>query len=240
MVNETDQTASLAAISGWTKSDWAYHELRRRILDGTLRPGSLLEKETVAAQLGTSTTPVREALRRLEAENLVISNAYKKVQVAALSETELLEIYSVRLVLDPFAARLAVEQATDDEVAAVLRLVSGPLGKPSSIDERIAANREFHRAIHYATHNRVLIEVLDSLWDRTDRYRAAQFRDSIALQDEKRDREHREIGHAFEARDGKLAEELTRSHVEDAANLISEITTASGTSLFAERNEIGG
>ena len=230
-MDETEKEMPLSAISGWTKSDWAYHELRRRILDGSLRPGSLLEKEAIAAQLGTSTTPVREALRRLEAENLVISNAYKKVRVAGLSETDLLEIYSVRLILDPFAARLAVEQASEEEVARIKELVSGPLGQSTSIEERIAANREFHRTIHYATHNRVLIEVLDSLWDRTDRYRAAQFRDSIILQDEKRDREHREISAAFEVRDSKLAEELTRCHVQDAANLISEITTAASTSL---------
>lgn len=222
--DDTEGVLPLSAMSGWTKSDWAYHEIRGRILDGTLSPGSLLEKEAIALQLGTSTTPVREAMRRLEAENLLISNAYRKVQVASLSETELQEIYVIRLVLDPLAARIAVEQATESDVARIEALVSGRLTKFSSIEEQIVANRDFHRAIHHATHNQVLIEILEMLWDRTDRYRAAQFRETVNTQQKTRDNQHRDIGFAFKARDSALASKLMRTHITDSRAHIPALT----------------
>jgi DNA-binding GntR family transcriptional regulator len=232
---DTENALPLSAISGWTKSDWAYHEIRRRILDGTLSPGSLLEKETIAFQLGTSTTPVREAMRRLEAENLLISNAYRKVQVASLSETELQEIYAIRLVLDPLATRIAVEQATASDIARIEKLVSGRLAKFSSVEEQIVANREFHRAIHLATHNQVLIEILELLWDRTDRYRAAQFRETANAQQRTRDRQHGEIGSAFKARNSALASRLMRAHITDSAAQIPALTKDTKTKLKAQK-----
>src|SRR6266545_115587 len=90
-----------------TKAEAAYEEIRQRILAGIFEPSAALNQEALAPELGVSVTPVREAVRRLEAEGLVRFEAHKTVIVAPLSRTELSELYDIRLKLDPYAAQLA-------------------------------------------------------------------------------------------------------------------------------------
>ena len=83
-----------------TKAEAAYAELRARILDGSLAPGSSLEQAIIAEEYGISTTPVREALRRLESEQLVVVRAHHGPRVADLSAGELHNLYAVRIERD--------------------------------------------------------------------------------------------------------------------------------------------
>src|SRR5262245_40634132 len=98
-----------------TKTDLAYWHVRQEILEGTLAPGSALDQEALAARLGLSTTPVREALRRLESEHLVRSRAHRDTVVAELSPTLLADTYAVRLTLDPLAVMMTAKTASDTE-----------------------------------------------------------------------------------------------------------------------------
>src|ERR1700692_4179432 len=98
-----------------TKTDLAYLQIRQMILEGELPPGISLDQEALAQSLGLSTTPVREALRRLESERLVLSRA-QPGQVGGprpLATKE--KVFSVRLSLDPLAASLAAAHADDSE-----------------------------------------------------------------------------------------------------------------------------
>src|SRR6266516_989273 len=93
-----------ATIQFTTKAEAVYDVIRRRILSGALEPSAPLNQEALAPEFGVSVTPVREAVRRLEAEGLVRFQAHKSVVVAPLSLDELTEIYDIRLTLDPYAA----------------------------------------------------------------------------------------------------------------------------------------
>jgi DNA-binding GntR family transcriptional regulator len=199
-----------------TKAEAVYDELASRILDGTLVPGSLINQEALAADLGVSITPLREALRRLEAEGLVLLQAHRTLTVAPLSVHEVRELYAVRLRLDPFAAAEAASRASAEaldriDALAVRETEATTLG-------RLRTNREFHRAIYRASGNGTLADLLDRLWDQTDRYRL------LALQDEQHERgaeqEHRLIAAALRARDRERVEALMYRHVEATLRLV--------------------
>lgn len=155
-----------------SKSDAAYAEVRDRILSGELAPGSVLAQYQLAESLAMSITPLREALRRLKGEGLVELDVHRDARVAPLHAKEARELFEIRLSLDPLAAGLAAQRRTDDDIdamrAAVGRLL--PVTKKWG-EEALAVHRAFHRAVYRASHNDELIGLLDSLWDRSDRYR---------------------------------------------------------------------
>jgi DNA-binding GntR family transcriptional regulator len=163
-----------------TKADGVYLEVRNQILFGVLEPGSRIDYGQLSASLGVSITPLREALRRLEADHLVSRIAHRDVIVAPLTREEAVELVQVRRELDLLAARLAAAQMTADELAAARDLVE-------SQDEREAlrylreaglpvaaglgsVNRAFHRMVYCGSHNAVLIQYRDAISTRTERY----------------------------------------------------------------------
>jgi DNA-binding GntR family transcriptional regulator len=201
-----------------TKSEAAYQEIRRRIMDGTLVPGSVLDQEMLASALSLSTTPVREALRRLESERLVTLQAHREVRVAPMSAAELEQIYAVRLQLDPLAAALAAEAATDEQLAAV----SASFGqRPKDPVEQLIQNRQLHRGIYGACGNQVLIQILDSLWDRSDRYRMVLLKTDAKAGDI--DSEHGAIVLAFARRDAAALRQLMTDHLEASMKSIVQL-----------------
>ena len=134
-----------------SKSAAVYLELRRRILHAELPPASAINQEQLAAQLGVSTTPLREALRRLESEGLVLPMAHREAVVSPLDPVELEAIYEVREHLDPLAAALAAERHTEAE-ADEIRRATARMRKPGR-DDPMSVNRRYHAAIYGACHN---------------------------------------------------------------------------------------
>lgn len=209
----------LPGISALTKAEAAYLTLRERILEGSLPPGSTINQERLAADLGLSITPLREALRRLEAEELVALSAHKIVSVAPLTWQELRELCVTREQLDPLAATLAASEATDQEAHTITALAVQQ--RPPDLRGRLNAHREFHLAIYAAAHNRVLAGILGQLWDRTDRYRMIVLRDRDF--DHSTGTEHSKIAKAIRAGDGATAADLMRHHVNEALRSVEKI-----------------
>jgi DNA-binding GntR family transcriptional regulator len=207
----------VTAIS-MTKAEAAYAELRASILDGRLPPGSALDQAALAVSYQFSTTPVREALRRLEAEQLVVVQAHRGPRVAPLSPPELHHLFAVRLELDPLAASLAATEATDAQVAATRALAGRAV---SSIAERVATNRDFHRSIYVACGNPVLTQILDSLWNRCDRYRFLLVDSSVSL--EHADAEHLAMAEPVAAHDAHKLWTLVRGHVEHSYGQLAKL-----------------
>jgi DNA-binding GntR family transcriptional regulator len=200
-----------------SKAHAAYQELRRRILNGELEAGAALNQEELAAELGVSTTPLREALRSLESEGWVKSRTHRDVVVAPLDPQEVIDLFEVRRHLDGLAARLAA-QNQDEESREQIKRATVEVSKKSK--DPVAANRRFHRAIYLASGNQVLIDVLDSLWNRSDRYRRftrfmADRADVVA--------EHRALADTVLNGDGDQAEKMMLAHVQEAEHVISEI-----------------
>jgi DNA-binding GntR family transcriptional regulator len=194
-----------------TKSAWAYSEVRRMVLEGELQPGATVSQVELARQLQLSITPLREALGRLETEGFVSLNAHRTMTINPLSTKELDDLYRLRILLDPYAVRLAAKRMTAEEVAALGKMAEHSEGSdPATL---IASNREFHRAIYSSSGNILLTRILDQLWSATDRYRVALLaRDGSDLTTASREHEH--IAEAIGARDARGAERLMREHVE--------------------------
>ncbi|GHJ34778.1 GntR family transcriptional regulator [Streptomyces sp. TS71-3] len=155
-----------------SKSDLAYAELRGRILSGGLAPGARLAQYELAESLNMSITPLREAIRRLSSEGLVEVETHRDVRVAAMNSVEARQLFEVRLSLDPTAVELAAGRRTDADIAAIRAALGNLLPVTRRWgEEALAAHRTFHRALYVASHNDVLIRLLDDLWDKSDRYR---------------------------------------------------------------------
>jgi DNA-binding GntR family transcriptional regulator len=199
-----------------TKSDLAYTRVRGLILSGELAPGAVLPQAALAQTIGISTTPLREALRRLKQEGLVELDAHKDARVRPLDATEARDLLELRRSLDPLAASLAAQRRTDTDLAEVRAALDGleALSTRPSLSQ-LESHHRFHAAIHRASHNALLVDVLDGLWVKTDRYRRHGL--EAGRSDEERDARAAEHRALFEAvRDGAAdtAAELMRRHVE--------------------------
>jgi DNA-binding GntR family transcriptional regulator len=208
---------SLVPRPTYTKSAYAYEELRRRVLSGELVQGQPISQEQLAAELGVSTTPLREALRRLDAEGLVTLDAHRDAKVSSLNADEARSLFEVREQLDPLATMLAAARRTAADMAAIKAALHDlePLRSARSDVQALLVHREFHRSVYTASHNPLLMSLLEGLWDKADRYRLVGLK-SKADTDEDSERvreEHVAIANAVIAGDGKTAERLMKKHV---------------------------
>jgi DNA-binding GntR family transcriptional regulator len=205
-----------------TKADGAYLEMRNQILLGVLEPGSRIDYVQLSAALGVSITPLREALRRLEADHLVIRNAHKNVVIAPLTREEATELVTVRRELDLLAARLAAAEMTPGELAGARALAASrdenealryllAAGLPVAVGGVHNVNRAFHRMVYCGSHNQVLIQYRDAISTRTERY-VIMARQLAAIPAHTYRSLHERLLAALESRDEAAAADLMRAH----------------------------
>ena len=157
-----------------TSAEMAYAVLREAILSNVLSPGARLRADDLAKELGVSRTPVREALRKLQAEDIVVS-VDGVLTVKVLSERQLLEIYYTREALEGMAARLAAEQAGSLDLNT-LRAILHDIEDVHSRSNAAALRRltgEFQLAAFRASHNEYLYELLSSIQEKIRNYRTS-------------------------------------------------------------------
>lgn len=199
----------------------AYEQIRAMILTGAIEPGERLGQVELAETLGISRTPVREALRRLAGEGLVIARTNHGFRVAEISIDEVMRRLEIRLLLEPGIARLAAERASEDDLAAI--------GDAIDREERATdaagvhdASRDFHLAVARATGNDDLVRTLAAQWI-VEIGRRLLARRAAAPDWRPRDvAEHAEIAAAIAGGQGDLAEQLMREHVASALRHWSE------------------
>ncbi|MFN4166751.1 MAG: GntR family transcriptional regulator [Pannonibacter phragmitetus] len=191
----------------------AYRRLLEDIRDGGLAPGMRLRETELAERLGISRTPVREAIRQLEADGLVVHLPRQGASIRTLDHAEVVELYEMRAVLEGTAARLAARAASSIELAELAALNNELAAAPAGPQAR-ELNRQFHRTLFDAARNRFLLKSISALQKTllilgpstlSDPERAA-----LAVA------EHAAVLAAFEARDGAGAEAAMRAHVEAA------------------------
>lgn len=191
----------------------AYERLRRSIAAGALVPGAKLVEAELAASLGISRTPLREAFRRLEAEGFLGRAAGSGLQVLGLRPDEVEEIFGIRAVLEGFAARLAARRASAADLArlATLLLRAHRFLERGARDRLLELNTRFHDGINALSGSPRLQALLSGLHDRILLYR----RITLDVPGERRRgwEEHRAILQALQARDGRAAERLVVRHV---------------------------
>jgi DNA-binding GntR family transcriptional regulator len=193
-------------------ADQAYAALRDLIVSLELPPGALVTEPELVARLGIGRTPVREALRRLAQERLIDVYPRRGMLVTTVDVRELARLCEVRQALEPEAARLAAERATQADLEEISGLLA-ELRDTRRRDERtlIALDRRIHAAIYRASHNRFLAETLE--WYYTHALRIWMLgleRTSLSAAVH----EHASLLDAIRRGNGTRAADLMRAHVE--------------------------
>ncbi len=201
--------------------DVVFETLRDAIITQVLKPGERLMEIQLADEMGVSRTPVREAIRKLELEGLVVMVPRKGAYVAGVSMKDIHEVYEVRAALEMLAVTLAAERITDEELDALERQVLRESEAESDQDEHALDNiiyidSSFHDIIYQAAHNQRLVQFVNILQEQLQRFRAASLsrpgRSKTALD------EHKQIVEALAERNGELAAKLAKEHIENAEN----------------------
>jgi len=195
-------------------NDRTYHRLKESIYRGRLRPGQRIVERDLARRMGVSRIPLRESLIRLETEGLVRSVPYSATFVEDLSPVDMLEIYSMRLLLEPLATRLAAIKGDPSLVEKLKRLcdqmtrdtASGSMAQLDRTDYR------FHHTIVLASGHKRLIRAYESAHIRIVGPQV-DFANVMKQPADTTARDHMKIVEAIEQRDSATAEKLARESV---------------------------
>lgn len=197
-----------------SRSEHVYRRLRDAIQQGQFKAGDRLMEIEIADWLKVSRTPVRDALRRLEAEGMLQHAAHKGLVVARLDRQAVMELYVMRETLEGTAARLCARHASDMEILELVELIDRERELRNDPEAVARHNRHFHEAIHRGAHNRYLEKSLaavnDSMWLLGKPLMLLPHRAEQALS------EHARLVKAIQRRDPDAAEQAAREHVRAA------------------------
>lgn len=195
----------------YTKNQWVERLIRAAIASGEIRPGERLLQVELAKKMGISSTPIREALRRLEAQGILMHEPNKGVRVAETKPEDALEIYLIRGALEGLATELAVRHMTDEELTKIRSLCR-------AIDEatntgKLRRLQRLNHSLHFAIYDaarmprlRQMIEILWTLYPWDTLY-VIPGRAQLSYQ------EHQALLKALEARDTEAAGAAMREHI---------------------------
>ena len=194
-----------------TATNYVSDSLRRSILNGDLVGGTKLSLVEIASTFDVSTTPVREAMRELSFEGLVTIDSYRGGVVTAVTKAEVEEIVRIRQVLEPMAAREAVE-GMKPGILDDARIILDEMAASDSWDVWVQGNRAFHRKIYDASSSRRLVSLIKSLQDTQVVFVSATLRKSPLLK-ETATRDHNDMIEAIVAGDADRLIEITLQHL---------------------------
>ena len=197
--------------------DVVFNTLREAILKGEIKPGERLMELQLAAKLGVSRTPIREAIRMLEQEGLAVTVPRRGAEVAKMTEKDMQDVLQVREALDELAASIACELITEEELERLEQAAASFESATETKDVKRIADTDivFHDIIYRATRNPKLVNILSNLREQMYRYRVEYLKDEsnypVLL------KEHREILPGFSERDKNMVTDSMRRHVENQA-----------------------
>ncbi len=189
--------------------DVVFNTLRQAILRGELKPGERLMEIQLANKLGVSRTPIREAIRKLELEGLVLMIPRKGAEVAEITEKNMLDVLEVRRALEELAVKLACERITEEEIQELKDAADAfqKILSEKDITKIAEADEAFHDVIFKSTGNDRLIQLLNSLREQMYRYR---------LEYLKREEYHPQLLEEHQ----QIIDRITRKDQSEAAELI--------------------
>lgn len=203
--------------------DVVFHTLREAILKGELKPGERLMELQLAAKLGVSRTPIREAIRMLEQEGLAVTVPRKGAEVAKMTEKDMEDVLVVRAALDGLAVELACDNITEEQLEQLQNAERrfGNCIKNGELKKIAEADVEFHEVIYQATGNARLVTMLSNLREQMYRYRVEYLKDADNYPELLR--EHQAIVEGISKRDKKHVSEVMRSHVYNQAEAVKNM-----------------
>jgi DNA-binding GntR family transcriptional regulator len=192
-----------------------YYYVRDGIIRQEFLPNQRIQEKEIAREFGVSTTPVREAFLKLEAEGYLDIDEHRRVNIRPISHSELIEIYQVMSVLDGFAAFLALQKIDDSGVREIQKLTKKmeSFCKKDMVEEYLEMNTLIHSTIWKITDNKNLRNMLENTQNQMLRYQAERLSFYSKPGVMKRSMvSHRKIAKAFQASDFKKIESVVRNH----------------------------
>lgn len=206
-------------------ADQIFEQLERDILTGKYQRGEVLSELRLSAELGVSRTPIREAVRRLEQEN-ILKETGRGMVVIGISREDMLDMYEIRLRIEGLAARRAAANISDEQLKQMeetLDLQSFYIDKQEgdSAEQIRDMDSRFHELLYESSGSRAFHETLSALHKKIMKYRSASVskhsRALLSLE------EHRAIYKALAAHDGDAAEKAALNHVVNARDSMAEM-----------------
>jgi DNA-binding GntR family transcriptional regulator len=203
-----------------SRKDAVLQLLKAAIVDGRLPPGEKLDQNDIAAQLGVSRMPVREALKQLESEGFVTVYPYRGVEVSRLEPSEIVEMFGIRIALETLAVGRAVAGLKPSHLARmrkILGTMDNLVAGPSEGDGWMGLNHEFHSIVNEASGWPRLVENIDQFRGNVERY----VRCYLAFRGREQSQgEHWELLAACEKRDPAAAQDVIRRHLDNTAGAL--------------------
>jgi DNA-binding GntR family transcriptional regulator len=207
-----------------TPGEGAYVAIRAAILDGTLKPGQRIVEQQLAGMLSVSRTPVREALLKLERENLV-ARVGRGMSVRHYSSHEVRDIYNLRAHLESYAARIAADRITEGELDVLAQIQDEMEHDPFSLSPELIRelsrnNGRFHAMVVRSARNASLSRCFVQVFQLPLLYKAYVYFDEGRRR--RSDRDHRELIEILRRGDGAAAEEHWRSHLRRGGDVLAQ------------------
>lgn len=209
--------------------------IRQAIINGDFPPGMRLMELQLAAEMGVSRTPVREAIRKLELEGLIVMIPRRGAYVANISIKDINEVYEIRTALDILAAGLAAERINEEELEAMERnlIAIRPSIEAMDIPKIVEADSAFHDIIYKASRNERLISIISNLREQITSIRGRSMLYEGRLQDMLD--EHRMIVDAIAQGNPEAAQKAVQTHMENAERTL--LKTIEEQSLIREEHK---
>lgn len=205
-----------------TLVDVAVRDLREEILQGALKPGTSLVLAEIAERMSMSVMPIREALRKLEAEGLVDIIPHRGARVSELSLADLEDLYSVRMQLESLAVKRAALNFSEEDYMRFSKILEDYFEAYADGNDERGRDRHsaFHLGLYELAKSRWLTRTIKPLWEAADRYQ----RMSIELRGtiDERWREHYKILDYCQQREPEAAGRALEEHLQRTLNLIRE------------------
>ncbi len=195
--------------------DVVFQTLRQAILRGELEPGERLMEIHLAERLGVSRTPIREAIRKLELEGLVVMIPRRGAVVASITEKDLKDVLEVRRTLEILAAEVACDRITPELLEGLKKAGQEfwNLKDTEDVTKLAEADVKFHEIIYLATDNPRLLHILNNLREQMYRYRLEYLKDKGSR--ERLNEEHKRIYIGIKNRDKKAVTAVVCEHIDN-------------------------
>lgn len=208
--------------------DVVFQTLRAAILKGELKPGERLMELQLAAKLGVSRTPIREAIRMLEQEGLAVTVPRKGAEVAKMTEKDMEDVLQIRCSLEDLAVRLSCDKITTMELQE-LRVAMEDFEEKTKSDQVVEiakADVKYHEILYKAADNPKLLMLLNNLREQMYRYRVEYLKDRTMHT--RLIEEHRKMYEALKAKDKEKAAYYVEQHLNNQAEVVKKIIREQG------------
>ena len=209
--------------TNFTVAEDIFNKIEELILNGTLKKDEVISENMFSNMFNVSRTPVREAVKRLEQENLVGYDSHKNLKVLGVSKQDIIDIYDIRLKLEPYAVQSALKTATDDDSNKLVELIELQryYASHNKIEEVKKIDGEFHTKLFSLTGSKIYNEILTNLHRKLKRFRKGSIERENRLISAVE--EHMEIALAFKNKDAEKVKNLTKAHIENARDNILKL-----------------